>query len=248
MVVLVATWGNSSSIEGIGFKVKPSDLGLWRLDYLCATFAFLSAGAHLFVVSFSRYGFNDWHRRVNLGWYYESIERCLIAWRWVEYSISAPVMLVALLFVTGLHEMSILLLAFFLQSGCMWCGFLVEFYSTPGPKRDWNGVSYWRRIVPYWLGLYLYIPGWVVFLWTFYQNVREAREVHDRGPPQWVQLILWGEISIFSTFAVPILVFQAQHPKYYWWTEAIYSVLSLVAKVILNGVLLSNVIVVGRLE
>ena len=70
----------------------------------------------------------------------------------------------------------------------------------------------------------------------------------NSSPPDFVYAIVGTQVVLFSSFAIPILVFQSSQSlaRYYWMTELIYATLSLVSKCTLNGLLLANVFVISR--
>ena len=174
-------------------------------------------------------------------------------------------MTVALFMVGGIREQSILLFAFFGQSATMFTGLLVEIAGEPEWNRtalsykgyssvpNENGRKGWKqplakRLAPFCVGVYMYVPTWVTYMMSYYRNVDKAWNCCERKPPDWVPLILWAQILIFSTFTFPVVIYQCLNPKHYWWTEIIYCFLSLTAKLVLNGVLLAQVFLLGRLD
>ena len=174
-------------------------------------------------------------------------------------------MTVALFLVGGIREQSILLFAFFGQSATMFTGLLVEISGEPqwncdamsykgfsskktaGPGCGWKQPLV-KRLAPFWVGLYVYIPTWVTYLMSYYRNVEKAWECCERKPPDWVPAILWTQILIFSLFTVPVIIYQSIDPRHYWSSELVYCFLSLTAKVVLNAVLLAQVFLLGRLD
>ena len=95
----VAIWQNRTA-EGYRFEVKDANLVL-RLDYLCFSFAFISALAHFVICCFSKYSVSKSHMIINYKFYYYGIHQCLTPWRWIEYSLSAPIMGVAICLTAG---------------------------------------------------------------------------------------------------------------------------------------------------
>jgi hypothetical protein len=92
------------------------------------------------------------------------------------------------------------------------------------------------------------VPTWIVFVVTFFKNVASAKELNDVSPPGFVYAIILSEVALFVIFAIPLPVWQARHPKHYWNTELVYSILSLTSKTVLNGLILSNVLLASRIE
>lgn len=275
------------------------DAPVLGLDLLCGTFALLSAFAHLLIVCFSRFSINKAHERFNLKYYYFGLHSCLVFWRWCEYFLSAPVMVVAMLLICGVQEINTLVLCFFGQAttilfGCVLapsthptavgnplapaaCGsWGTELYARPDyeSEKGWEIESLWSRLVPFLAGFVPYTATWVIFIVTFYKNVASAKDLNDVAPPNFVYVIILSQVVLFSMFALPLPIYQKRHPRHYWetgapapldrrtrvcrtvvsvnatppCTELWYSVLSLASKVILNGLILSNVLLASRID
>ena len=165
----------------------------------------------------------------------------------------------SLLLVGGVRDLTVLFLTFTAQSATMACGHLTELLNrpqadpnNPNAPRKWPGSGKrcdLSRLAPFWVGCYIHGPTWVVFLFSFHDSVSKAKERFDREPPQWVYAIVWSQFLLFTSFTFPIAIYQlARPPRLYWQTELIYSVLSLVCKCVLNGLMLANVFIVGRLD
>ena len=165
-------------------------------------------------------------------------------------------MTTSILLVGGVRELGILFLTFTSQSATMPLGYVTELLAALPPLRDEDdpkkrawGRGWWARMAPFLVGLYVHLPTWIVFLFTFYDSVAKAAERFDRSPPPWVYAIVWSQFLLFTSFTIPIFVYQTfGGPNDYWQTEVWYSVLSLAAKLVLNGLLLANVFIVGRLD
>lgn len=244
---IVAEWHNATA-DGFTYSIEPSEVGRISLTAVCGLFSGLSAIGHVaIVVSTSR---RSWSK-----WYYRGLGRCKMWWRWLEYFFSAPLMAVALLLIGGIREVTILVLVVAGQAVTMTCGLLVEQVAVPtyengdGEKSlyGWN-LPLFSRLAPFWTGVLSMVPTWAVFVYAFYSNVAKGRERRDVQPPDWVQLIIWSEVALFTSFTFPLLWYQGQHPRNYWKTELIYSILSLASKLVLNGTLLAQVFLVGRLD
>jgi hypothetical protein len=183
-------------------------------------------------------------------------------------------MTIALYLVAGIREQNSIILTFFLQSATMLTGLLTEVYSKPiydderptqaqvdafasQPKlqaelqqrltANWVG-SWPYRMSAYALGWFTYVPVWWLFIATFYDFVEQAKWCCNAKPPDFVPIVIWAEVVIFTLFAIPLPIYQFLPPKMYWQTEMIYSCLSLFSKVLLNGILLSQVFILGRLD
>lgn len=198
------------------------DAPVLGLDLLCGTFALLSAMAHLLVCVFSRFAVNESHLRLNLQWYYFGLHSCLIWWRWCEYFFSSAVMVVAMLLVCGVQEINTIVLCAFGQATTILFGWATELYARPdyNVEHGWEIRSLWTRLIPYFAGFLPYFPSWLVFVVTFVKNVESAKELNDVTTPGFVYGIISSEVVLFGLFAIPLPVWQARHPKYYWNTGA----------------------------
>ena len=105
-----------------------------------------------------------------------------------------------------------------------------------------------QRLGPHFLGYAPYIVLWFVVLDTFVYNTKDLPE--GEGPPDYVWIIVAGQISVFSSFAFVQLLQQATHYgcERYWWGEALYVILSVTSKGMLGGVLLANVLLLSGTE
>lgn len=105
-----------------------------------------------------------------------------------------------------------------------------------------------QRLGPHLLGYAPYIVLWYVVLDTFDYNTRGLPE--GEGPPDYVWLIVVGQMFIFSSFAVVQVLQQATHYgcERYWWGEVLYVILSILSKGMLGGVLLANILMLSGTE
>lgn len=95
-----------------------------------------------------------------------------------------------------------------------------------------------------------HVLGWVpyVVLWAIvWDNFVYATDQPNGKPPDFVYVIIWAEISIFSIFAVVQIVQQSSDwgCRNYWLGECAYIVLSVLAKGLLGIVLLANILLVS---
>jgi len=99
-----------------------------QLPYLIAIFFFLSAIAHIAVATFYNSTYN---RNLKLG-----INKA----RWVEYSISASIMMVAISFLVGVYDLSSLAMLFVLAAVMNLMGLVMEVHNQTTTKT--NCLSY----------------------------------------------------------------------------------------------------------
>jgi hypothetical protein len=176
-----------------------------------AGFLFLSAAAHFVIAgpafaSYSaqlRQGRNDF--------------------RWIEYSLSASLMIVLIALLTGIGDVAALLGLFGVNAAMVLFGLLAERVGQPGESGR-PGGSGWQ--LPYWLGTLCGAVPWVaiaIYLWA---------PGRDASPPTFVYVIFATIFVFFDSFA---LNFWLQYRRVGRWSsylfgEVTYVVLSLVAK------------------
>ena len=130
----------------------------YRLGPAVAIFSLLSAFFHLLVASpwgFPRYMTELAARRNRF--------------RWVEYSLSASLMIVLIAGITGITDIAALVALFGLNTAMILFGWLMETTSRPGPECSWTpfvfgslvGAVPWVAITIYLVGAGAEVPGFV---------------------------------------------------------------------------------------
>ena len=187
-----------------------STLGEVNLAWFVALFFFLSALAHLFIGTI--------YRR-----HYESnLEKGINKVRWFEYSLSASVMMVAISLLSGIYDLSSLLMIFTLDALMNLLGLAMEVHNQNNKNVNW---------LTYILGCIAGIVPWVVFGIYVYG----AREFGGGNIPDFVYWIYVSIFVFFNSFAVNMyLQYKKIGPwKDYLYGERAYIILSLVAKSLL---------------
>ena len=180
-----------------------------QLPWLIAAFFFLSATAHLFVATVHR---NRYEHNLKLG-----INKA----RWVEYSLSASIMMVAIATLVGVYDLSSLVMIFALISFMNLMGLVMEVHNQTTAKTNW---------LSYLIGCLSGIVPWAIIAFYMWLGAHEG----SRAPT----FVYWIFVSIFlffSCFAVNmILQYKKIGPwKDYVYGERVYMILSLVAKSLL---------------
>lgn len=191
--------------------LEPASTTLFNLQlaWLVAAFFFLSAVAHLTVATiYNRNYNNDLKIGINKA-------------RWVEYSLSATLMMVAIGMLVGIYDAGSLVMLFALVSIMNLMGLVMEVHNQTTKKTNW--LSY---LVGCWAGL---VP-WAVVAFYMWLGASQG----SRAPT----FVYWIFVSIFvffSCFAVNmILQYKKVGPwKNYLYGERVYIILSLVAKSLL---------------
>lgn len=192
-------------------SLQPANAHLFDLSLplLIALFFFLSAAAHLTIATIYNKQYN---RDLELG---------MNKARWVEYSLSASIMMVAIALLVGVYDFTSLLMIFVLAAIMNLLGLVMEVHNQTTKKTSW---------LSYWLGCLAGIVPWVVIAFYFWLSA-------DKGsaPPTFVYWIFVSIFIFFSSFAGNmVLQYKKIGPwKDYLYGERAYIILSLVAKSLL---------------
>ncbi len=182
-----------------------SDLFEVRVAWGVAAFVFLSAAAHWIVAAPGVYP-----------WYLRNLEKNRNYARWIEYSVSASVMVVLIAMLTGISDIAALGALFGVNAAMILFGLLMEHYEEPGAA---NWMSYW-------FGVLAGAVPWIlvaVYLWS---------PATDGSPPTFVYVIFVTLFLFFNSFAVNmVLQYRRVGPwRDYLFGESAYIALSLAAK------------------
>lgn len=178
-----------------------------NMAYLVAAFFFLSALAHAFVATLYRKTYeSDLRRGIN-------------KIRWSEYALTAGIMMVAIALLSGVADLSTLILIFALILVMNLMGLAMELYNSGKSKPDW---------LAYAAGCVAGIVPWIVvalYLW--------GAGVYGSGTiPVFVYWIFGSLLVLFSSFAFNMYLQYRRIGRWrdYLYGERVYMVLSLVAK------------------
>ncbi len=181
-----------------------------RFGYGVAAFFFLSALFHLFIATsyFQSYK-QDLAKHINKA-------------RWVEYALSASLMMVLIGMLGGIYALSTLTLMFGATAVMNLCGLIMEEVNQNKPDVHWT---------PFWVGSLAGILPWLVILIYFLGSASEA----NNATPSFVYWIYASIFVFFNCFAINMyLQYKKIGPwKNYLYGEYAYIVLSLVAKSLL---------------
>ncbi|HEX9032718.1 MAG TPA: heliorhodopsin HeR [Streptosporangiaceae bacterium] len=179
-----------------------------------AVFLLLAMADHLLVAS------PGLHR-----WYEAALERRANYARWIEYSVSASLMIVLICMFVGIRDIAALLGLFAANTAMILFGLLMERQQTAGAA-DWSA---------YWFGCLAGAVPWVAIFWY----VAGAPRV-----PGFVWAITVTQLALFTAFAVNMaLQYLRVGPwRSYLTGERVYLTLSLVAKSLLAWLIYANVL------
>jgi hypothetical protein len=191
--------------------LEPATAQLFNLSIplLVALFFFLSAAAHLFIATI-------YNKRYNA-----DLSRGINKVRWIEYSISASIMMVAIAVLVGVYDFTNLLMIFVLIAIMNLLGLVMEVHNQTTKKTNW---------LSYWIGCLAGIVPWFVIGFCFWLSAEQGS-----APPAFVYWIFVSIFVFFSSFAVNmVLQYKKVGPwKDYLYGERVYIILSLVAKSLL---------------
>jgi hypothetical protein len=179
-----------------------------RVGPTVAVFLFISAAALLLIAA---PGIFNWYKRnllkgANYG-------------RWIEYSVSASLMIVVIAMLAGMYDLSSLILIFFLNAMMILFGWMMELHNQTTERTDWTAFIF---------GCVAGIVPWVVIALYF---VSAAADPVNKIPT-FVYGIMISIFIFFNVFAANmVLQYKKVGPwKDYLFGEKAYIILSLTAK------------------
>jgi hypothetical protein len=178
-----------------------------KLGPLAALFLFLSGAALLLIAG---PGF-EWYRR--------NLEKHINYARWIEYAITASLMIVIIAMLSGIYDMSTLILIFTLNAMMILFGWMMELHNRTAEKTNWTAFAF---------GCIAGIVPWVVIGLYFISAAADP----SNKVPAFVYGIMVSIFVFFNVFAVNmVLQYKRVGPwKDYLFGEKVYVLLSLTAK------------------
>jgi hypothetical protein len=193
-----------------------------RLGPAVAVFLLLAAVDHLLMAT---PGVNGWYNRKLAAGRNDA--------RWIEYSVSASLMMVLIAMICGVSDVAALIAIFGVNAAMILFGLLQEAFTTPG-----RGVSW----LPYLFGCFAGAVPWLIV--AIVVATAETQGT-DGGVPGFVYAIIVSLFLLFNSFAVNMLLQYRQVGRWrdYFFGEKAYIVLSLVAKTLLAWQVFANVLI-----
>lgn len=178
-----------------------------RIGPLVAAFLLISAIAHFTISAPGVFG-----------WYSRNLEKGINHARWMEYSLSASLMIVLIAMLVGIYDIASLILVFAVNATMILFGWLMEIFNQRTEKTNW---------LPYWFGVLAGAIPWVVIAIYLIGSGNEAG-----GPPGFVYAIFFTIFLFFNSFAVNMVLQYKKVGRWrdYLYGERAYIILSLVAK------------------
>ena len=153
-----------------------------------------------------------------VGWYEGNLERGINHARWLEYSISASVMIVLIAMLTGITDLYALMALFAVNASMILFGWLMELFNPPGqPVRWW----------PFTFGCLAGIVPWLTIGTALVVSSNETGDV-----PGFVYGIYVSLFVFFNCFALIQWLQYRRQGRFadYLYGERAYLILSLLAK------------------
>lgn len=178
-----------------------------RFSVAIALFLFLAAADHLLMAT----------PRVR-GWYEANLRRGVNYARWIEYSISASLMVVLIAMLPGITDLYALLGLFAINAAMILFGLVMEQVNKPGQPVNW-----W----PFAFGCLAGIVPWLAITIALITSQTEGD-----GVPGFVYGIFVSLFLLFNCFGLNQWLQYRGRGKFgsYLYGEKVYIVLSLVAK------------------
>lgn len=170
-----------------------------------AAFVLFSAAAHVILVL---PGVFEWYRR--------NLERGRNDARWIEYSVSASIMIVLIAMLTGIGDIAALIALFGVNASMVFFGLVQEHTARPGEG----------SLLPFWLGSIAGAVPWIAIAIYVVSPGASAE------PPGFVYGIFVSLFLFFNVFALNMwLQYRRVGPwRDYLFGESVYVLLSLTAK------------------
>jgi hypothetical protein len=149
-------------------------------------------------------------------WYCRNLQRQRNDARWVEYSISASIMIVLIAMLTGIGDIAALVALFGVNASMIFFGLVQEHTEHPGEG----------KLLPFWLGCIAGAVPWVA-IGIYFVTPGSAS-----NPPGFVYGIFISLFLFFNVFALNMwLQYRRIGPwRDYLFGERVYILLSLTAK------------------
>lgn len=203
--------GNYLRYDEATKQLLPATKTLFQMPFvwLIVGFFLLSAFAHLFIATV--------YNRA----YVRNLAHGINKVRWIEYALSASIMMVAIGLLVGVYDASSLVMLFGLSAIMNLMGLVMEVYNQKSEKTRW---------LAYWVGCLAGAVPWLVIAFYIWLSGDQGS-----GPPTFVYYIFGSIFIFFNCFAINMFLQYKKIGKWadYLYGERVYIILSLVAKSLL---------------
>lgn len=179
------------------------------LPMIVAGFLFLSALFHILIATVYRKK------------YEADLKQGINKLRWVEYSLSASTMMIAVAMLVGIYDALSLVMIFVLVALMNLLGLVMEVHNQTTERTNW---------LSYWLGCLAGAIPWVAVAFTMWLGA-----ANGSSAPTFVYWIFVSIFLFFNIFAINMVLQYKKVGKWrdYLYGERAYVILSLVAKSLL---------------
>ena len=151
-------------------------------------------------------------------------------------------MIVLIAYGAGIRDGTALLAVAALIATTMPFGWWTELGANPKSLAEWT-EPLWYRLIPWIIGHVPQLAAWIIILNQFYNNGWDVSQV-----PDFVHVIIWGELLFFFSFGFVCLGVQIAEPRHFAKGEIAFQTLSLVSKGVLGLILIVNVLMLSRFD
>lgn len=204
---LTTSYLSNTLTEGMNNTVLREVTGI-RIGPMVAMFLFLSAAA-LILMSMPRI----------YKWYVSNLKKGANYGRWMEYSITSSIMIVIIAMLSGIYDLSTLILLFFINSTMIFFGWMMELHNQNTARTDWTSFIF---------GCLAGSIAWIIIFLHFISAAADP----TNAVPGFVYGIMISIFIFFNCFALNmVLQYKKIGPwKDYLFGEKAYILLSLTAK------------------
>jgi len=192
-------------------SLQPTTKFLFNLSLplLIAIFFFICSAAHLIIATI-------YNKRYN-----EQLTRGINAARWIEYSLSASVMIVAIALLVGIYDLMSLIMMFSLVAIMNLLGLVMEVHNQTTKKTNW---------LSYVIGCIAGAVPWIAIAFIMWLGANNGS-----AAPSFVYWIFVSIFVFFDCFAINMVLQYKKIGKWkdYIYGEKTYIILSFVAKSLL---------------
>uniref|UniRef100_A0A7S4B3H1 Uncharacterized protein n=1 Tax=Chrysotila carterae TaxID=13221 RepID=A0A7S4B3H1_CHRCT len=200
--------------------------------HVCDFYVAAAIAAAAFITAFFHFG----NAFIWRGKYEQGLEQCRCLSRWIEYSLSASIMIMVISVLSGQVMLAPLVLLFGLTLVTMQFGVALDISVRPLNARSWKEPSAWKRLVIFFLGWTPQIFVWSIvfaeFAWAA-NGESSADAVAKVNLPGFVYAVVLVEFILFFSFAFVQLGILLNPPSEYVRGEIMYQILSFGAKAFL---------------
>jgi len=201
-------------------KITTADGDQWYIYDKTTSYGELSLPG--LIISFSALSFVFQALRPCVGWndhdYLQQVENRTQFLRWIEYSVSASVMILSVALVVNVTSYSNIVMFFTSTFATQFCGLVAELLLEKQPKNQRGEKYESNNFLPAFL---IVFAGWVLQIGVFISlfasfvlSVEKATEFGGESPPWWVWVIVVGMAVLFCSFGIVNLVDLVQRYTY----------------------------------